>query len=102
MHKYLSRAISRLHISEANLTIRVYERLPGLHPIHLHWSWTGMTDRPFLAVGSRHPRCMTDVHLRKHEAVKDCGSYEVWFDDGRPSKFFSSMICRTAGCGLTS
>jgi hypothetical protein len=31
---------------------------------------------------------MTDVHLRKHEAVQDCGSYEVWFDDGRPSKFF--------------
>jgi len=31
---------------------------------------------------------MTGVHLRKHEAVRDCGSYEVWFDDGRPSKFF--------------
>jgi len=31
---------------------------------------------------------MTDVHRRKHEAVRDCGSYEVWFDDGRPSKFF--------------
>jgi hypothetical protein len=31
---------------------------------------------------------MTAVHLRKHEAVRDCGSYEVWFDDGRPSKFF--------------
>jgi len=31
---------------------------------------------------------MTDVHLRKDEAVRDCGSYEVWFDDGRPSKFF--------------
>jgi hypothetical protein len=31
---------------------------------------------------------MIDVHLRKHEAVQDCGSYEVWFDDGRPSKFF--------------
>jgi len=32
---------------------------------------------------------MTDVvHLRKHEAVRDCGSYEVWFEDGLPSKFF--------------
>jgi len=31
---------------------------------------------------------MTNVHLRKHEAVRDCGSYEVWFDDGLPSKFF--------------
>jgi len=28
------------------------------------------------------------VHLRKHEAVQDSGSFEVWFDDGRPSKFF--------------
>jgi len=28
------------------------------------------------------------IHLRKHEAVQDCGSFEVWFDDGRPSKFF--------------
>jgi len=28
------------------------------------------------------------VHLRKHEAVQDYGSYEVWFVDGRPSKFF--------------
>jgi len=24
----------------------------------------------------------------KHEGVQDCGSFEVWFDDGRPSKFF--------------
>ena len=31
---------------------------------------------------------MTGVHLRKHEAVQDSGSFEVWFDDGRPSKFF--------------
>jgi len=31
---------------------------------------------------------MTTMHLRKHEAVRDCGSYEVWFDEGRPSKFF--------------
>ncbi len=31
---------------------------------------------------------MTNVYLRKHEAVRDCGSYEVWFEDGRPSKFF--------------
>src|SRR5262249_34603405 len=42
--------------------------------------------RPPLERGSS--RCMTDVHLRKHEAVRGCGSYEVWFDDGRPSKFF--------------
>jgi hypothetical protein len=28
------------------------------------------------------------LHLRKHEAVQDCGGYEVWFDDSRRSKFF--------------
>jgi hypothetical protein len=33
-------------------------------------------------------RTEMSVHLRKHEAVQDSGSYEVWFDDGRPSKFF--------------
>jgi hypothetical protein len=40
---------------------------------------------------------MTDVHLRKHEAVRDCGSFEVWFDDGRPSKFsyFDDLPNRT-------
>ena len=30
---------------------------------------------------------MAKVHLIKHEAVKDCGSYEIRFPDGRPSKF---------------
>jgi hypothetical protein len=29
------------------------------------------------------------LHEIKYAAyVRDCGSYEVWFDDGRPSKFF--------------
>ena len=28
------------------------------------------------------------VKIKKHEAVPDCGSYEVRFDDGRPSVFF--------------
>jgi hypothetical protein len=31
---------------------------------------------------------MTHVHLSKHEAFQDCGSYEDWLDDGRPSKIF--------------
>jgi hypothetical protein len=26
--------------------------------------------------------------LIKHEAISDCGSYEVRFPDGRPSRFF--------------
>ncbi len=30
---------------------------------------------------------MPSVRLIKHEAVKDCGSYEIRFPDGRPSKF---------------
>ena len=30
---------------------------------------------------------MTKVRLIKHEAVKDCGSFEIRFPDGRPSKF---------------
>ncbi len=28
------------------------------------------------------------IRLIKHEAVPKCGSFEVRFDDGRPSKFF--------------
>lgn len=28
------------------------------------------------------------AHIRKHEAVKDTGSFEVWFEDGRASGFF--------------
>ncbi len=28
------------------------------------------------------------VRLIKHEAVPDCGSFEVRYDDGRPSVFF--------------
>jgi hypothetical protein len=34
--------------------------------------------------------CMTDrmTIIIKHEAMKDTGSFEVRFRDGRPSKFF--------------
>ena len=28
------------------------------------------------------------IRIIKHEAVPDCGSYEVRFPDGRPSKYF--------------
>ena len=28
------------------------------------------------------------IRVIKHEAVPDCGSYEVRFPDGRPSKYF--------------
>ncbi|WP_409187638.1 hypothetical protein [Bradyrhizobium sp. RDM4] len=30
---------------------------------------------------------MTSIKSRKHEAVPDTGSFEVYFDDGRPSIF---------------
>ena len=28
------------------------------------------------------------IHEIKHEKVKDCGSFEVWFSYGRPSRYF--------------
>lgn len=31
---------------------------------------------------------MPNVRLIKHEAVPKCGSFEVRFPDGRPSKYF--------------
>ena len=31
---------------------------------------------------------MTGIRLIKHEAVPQCGSYEVRFPDGRPSRYF--------------
>ena len=31
---------------------------------------------------------MNRIRIIKHEAVPKCGSYQVKFPDGRPSKFF--------------
>ncbi|MGY8684555.1 hypothetical protein Q2941_43420 [Bradyrhizobium sp. UFLA05-153] len=31
---------------------------------------------------------MTRIRIIRHEAVPDCGSFEVRFPDGRPSKYF--------------
>jgi hypothetical protein len=31
---------------------------------------------------------MTSVRIIKHEAIPKCGSYEVRYYDGRPSRFF--------------
>jgi hypothetical protein len=28
------------------------------------------------------------IRIKKHEAVPQCGSYEVRYDDGRPSVYF--------------
>ncbi|WP_162268291.1 hypothetical protein [Bradyrhizobium manausense] len=31
---------------------------------------------------------ITSIRLIKHEAAPDCGSFEVRYDDGRPSRHF--------------
>ena len=31
---------------------------------------------------------MANVRLIKHEVIPQCGSFEVRFEDGRPSKYF--------------
>jgi hypothetical protein len=38
------------------------------------------------------------VHLRRHEAVPKTGSYEVWYSDGRPSRYFYWDDERVADC----
>jgi hypothetical protein len=43
MYTYLPSAISRLPAPEKDTVFRVSERLPGLHPIHLHWFGTRLT-----------------------------------------------------------
>jgi hypothetical protein len=40
------------------------------------------------------------IRVIKHEVVPDCGSYEVRFPDGRPSKYFYFENRPTAGCDL--
>jgi hypothetical protein len=46
MQKYLSCAISRLPVLEANTILRVSGHLPGLHPLHLCWSsWSTVLAR---------------------------------------------------------
>ena len=50
MHKQLSCTLSRLSSSEPVAIVRVSGCLPGLHPIHLYWFRTGVTDVPFAAV----------------------------------------------------
>src|SRR5262245_42419427 len=44
MYKCLSCTLWRLSSSETVTIVRVSERLPGLHSLHLYWFRTGMTD----------------------------------------------------------
>jgi hypothetical protein len=37
---------------------------------------------------------MSAIRIIKHEAVPDCGSFEVRFPDGRPSRFSIGTTCR--------
>jgi hypothetical protein len=50
MHKHLSCTLSRLSSSEPVTIVRMSGCLPGLHPIHLYWFRTRMTDVPCAAV----------------------------------------------------
>jgi hypothetical protein len=50
----------------------------------------------------KHLGQMTDrVRIIKHEAVKDYGSFEVHFPDGRPSVYFTGTTSRVGGSGQT-
>ena len=42
------------------------------------------------------------IRIIKHEAVPDCGSFEVRFGDGRASKFFYWDDLPAGGCGRRS
>ena len=44
---------------------------------------------------------MRSVRLIKHEAIPQCGSFEVRFSDGRPSQYFYWETCPAAGSGRT-
>src|SRR6476620_3614887 len=69
MHKHLSCTLSRLSSSEPVEIVRVSGCLPGLHPIHLYWFRTRMTDVPFATVSddaSAQPQHSTDsAHPRR-------------------------------------
>jgi len=40
---------------------------------------------------------LTSIRIIKHEAVPQCGSFEVRFADGRPSRFVYGTICLAGG-----
>ena len=33
---------------------------------------------------------MATVRLNKHQVIPNCGSFEIWFPDGRPPQYFYS------------
>lgn len=40
---------------------------------------------------------MVTVRIRKHEALPQCGSYEAYFDHGRPSSSWDDVPGRRLG-----
>src|SRR5262249_28300845 len=50
MHKHLPCTLSRLSSSAPGAIVPMSGCLPGLHPVHLYWFRTGMTDVPFAAI----------------------------------------------------
>ena len=75
MHKHLSCTLSRLSSSEPVAIIRVSWCLPGLHPIHLYWFRTGMTDvllprqRPLRPL---HPSKTAAASTRSNQMISAC------------------------------
>src|SRR5262249_30253897 len=74
MHKHLPCTLSRLSSSETGAIVPVSGCLPGLHPIHLHWFRTGMTDVPFAAVSgdalAAYSRCSTMSAVGNRKTAK--------------------------------
>src|SRR5262249_28628709 len=81
MHKHLPCTLSRLSSSEPGAIVPMSGCLPGLHPIHLYWFRTGMTDVPFAAVSgdalAAYSRCSTMSavgNLKTAKAIPHCVS----------------------------
>ena len=45
-----------------------------------------VSEQAGIGLSTKKPRMK--IRIIKHEVVPDCGSYEVRFPDGRPSKYF--------------
>jgi hypothetical protein len=76
MHQYLSRAISRLPVLEANTILRVPGHLPGLHPQHLQCfaGWSTVLARVSNVIDRRLPRFDICVGLLSQGALFRCDS----------------------------
>src|SRR5262245_57982121 len=69
MHKHLSCSLSRLSASEPVAIVRVQGCLPGLHPIHLYWFGTRMTDVSRQCSANSGHQCRRDDRGRWMSAI---------------------------------